>query len=262
LIKHALDLGAKKILVCVGGSATTDGASGLLQALGVEWLDSAGRPLEGIPGSLTELADINLSNLDPRIRSTEIVVLCDVRNRLLGINGSAAIFGPQKGADDTQVKKLELCLGRLREMMLEKTGKEMDQVRGGAAGGVAAGMAAFLGAKLVDGIDYFLDLTRFEDVLKDTQAVITGEGSLDLQTLEGKAPFGVAKRAKQLGIPVIALAGKIDPVAASALSAYFDAMFTIQPELTDLSEAMKHTARDLTGTAKNVGNLISLFQRN
>jgi glycerate kinase len=262
LFLRALDSGAKKILLCIGGSATTDGAAGLLESLGVRFLDGGGRPLTGMPESLTQLEDIDLGSIDPRLKHTEIVVLCDVANRLLGPHGTASIFAPQKGANPSQVKKLELCLSRMREIVLRKTGVDMNAPKsGGAAGGVAAGMFALSGAKLVDGIEYFLDLTGFDQALAQCDILITGEGSLDLQTLEGKAPMGVAQRAKLKSIPVIALAGKVSPGAMEALHLYFNAVFSIQPGPVDLPEALQHTAPDLSRTAREIGDLISVIQR-
>jgi len=153
LIRYAMDAGAQKIILCIGGSATVDGGCGLLQALGMRFLDREKKELKPIPQNLLLLDSIDDSLLDKRIRETEFIILCDVENPLLGNNGAAAVFGPQKGATPDEVVVLENTLSRLRDVCLRKTGKDMNAVRhGGAAGGTAAGLAVFLNARLVQGI--------------------------------------------------------------------------------------------------------------
>jgi len=197
-IKIALDKGAEKIIIGMGGSATVDGGSGMLKALGIRFLDANGEALTGLPGNLINLASIDVSGLDKRILKTEVVVLCDVDNLLLGENGAAAMFGPQKGASAKEVVQLDAALAKFAAISLLQTGKSMAPIKyGGTAGGASAGLFTFLDAKLVNGIEHFLVLTGFEKSLEKANLVITGEGSIDEQTLQGKGPFGVAQLAKE-----------------------------------------------------------------
>jgi glycerate kinase len=188
-----------------------------------------------------------------------LIVLCDVDNTLLGDTGAAAVFAPQKGASRKEVKKLEAGLNRLRDIVLQSTGKDMAAIKhGGASGGVAAGLAVFLNARLVNGIEYFLDSTGFNEALEKAGLLITGEGSIDLQTLQGKAPFGVARRARQKNIPVIGLAGKIPLQIHPELQQYFNVLLPINHELADMRTAIENTSDNLTRTAHTLGDLLSL----
>ena len=259
LIKAALDFQVKKIIIGIGGSATVDGAVGLLQALGIRFLDSKGRSLSNLPERLVDLVEIDLSGLDKRILQCELAVLCDVENTLLGENGAAAVFGPQKGATSEQVKKLETALAKFRDITFQKTGFDMAAIKhGGAAGGVAAGVAAFLQATLVNGIDYFLQITGFDEQLKKADIVITGEGSIDSQTLLGKGPYGVAREAKKKNVPVIALAGKVPATHDTRLQEFFDSLIDIGHGPSDLSTALQSTGADLQRTAEAIGNLLAI----
>ena len=259
LIKAALDFQVKKIIMGIGGSATVDGAVGLLQALGIRFLDAKGKSLSNLPERLVDLVEIDLSGLDKRILQCELVVLCDVENTLLGENGAAAVFGPQKGATAEQVKKLETALAKFRDITFQKTGFDMAAIKhGGAAGGVAAGVAAFLQANLVNGIDYFLQITGFDEQLKKADIVITGEGSIDSQTLLGKGPYGVASEAKKKNVPVIALAGKVPATHDTRLQEYFDSLIAIGHGPTDLPNALQSTGADLQRTGEAIGNLLAI----
>ena len=258
LIENALDRGVNKIIMCIGGSATVDGAVGLLQALGFRFLDKDGKELTNMPETLVNLEIIDFAGVDKRIKQCKIIVLCDVENVLLGKEGAAAVFGPQKGADPDDVKKLEASLTKLSNIIFKQTGKNISTIKsGGAAGGMAAGLAAFLNADLVNGIDYFLSLTKFDEALEGKDLVITGEGSIDMQTLHGKGPFGVARRAKQKGIPVIGLAGKIPVERIVSLEQYFDVLLSINNDETELSYALSQTKQNLKRTSKNIGDLLA-----
>ena len=262
LILKALDKGAKHIILCLGGSATVDGGTGILRALGVRFLDMNGLELTVLPSQLPELVKIDTSGLDPRIASCKFSVLCDVQNHLLGDNGAAAVFGPQKGATKEGVVFLETALRTLNRVSIQQFGKDLNKIQfGGTAGGAAAGLSAFLGAQLVNGIDYYLELTGFEQALQYCNLVITGEGSIDRQTLQGKAPFGVARYAKKNGIEVIALAGKIPLEPGSDFYEYFDVLLAIGNEPKDLPAALKDTALNLKRTATAVGILLHLQQQ-
>lgn len=259
LIRAALHKKVTRILLCVGGSATVDGGTGILQALGARFLDAAGKELAGMPASLVNLASIDLSALDERIRHCELIILCDVTNPLLGEKGSAAVFGPQKGASVAQVGELEASLTQFSKIVQSIKACAIQDVRyGGAAGGVAAGLHGLLKARLVNGIDHFLETTKFDDSLEQAQLLITGEGSIDAQTLEGKAPFGVAVRAKQKNIPVIALAGKLPLQYNAALHAYFDVLLPINHEALSMKDALSSTRGNLERTAWQLGEILAL----
>ena len=259
LIKAALDQGIRKIILGMGGSATVDGGCGILMALGVRFLDAGGKELTGLPETLVHLQAIDVSNLDERILACELTILCDVDNSLLGEKGAAAVFGPQKGASESDVQKLEAALMNFRRVALNLTGSDMAAIKyGGTAGGAAAGLHVLLNAKLVNGIDYFLELTGFQQELNKAELVLTGEGSVDEQTLQGKGPFGVAAKAKEKGIPVIGLAGKVPLQSPQAMQDYFTALFPSGNGPLDLPNALLMTELNLTRTAKEVGNLISL----
>ncbi|MBE7169474.1 MAG: glycerate kinase [Williamsia sp.] len=258
-IRIALDKGAGKIIVGMGGSATVDGGCGILQALGIRFLDAAGAELTGLPGSLTHLASLDLSGLDPRVLQAELIVLCDVDNFLLGPVGAAAMFGPQKGASPQAVQQLDAALARFAELALVQTGRDMASVKyGGTAGGASAGLYALLNAKLVNGIEHFLQLTHFDVALEKAGLVITGEGSIDEQTLQGKGPFGVASHAKQKGRGVIGLAGKVPLERSSALQTYFDVLLAIGHQPADLATALADTESNLIRTARELGNFLNL----
>jgi len=258
-IKQALNRGVKKIILGMGGSATVDGGTGILRALGIRFLDTTGEELQHLPGSLTELEQIDTSGLDRRIFDCEIVILCDVDNPLLGEFGAAAVFGPQKGADPEAVNKLEAALARLAAITLQVNGKDMAGMpHSGTAGGAAAGLSAFLNASLVNGIDYFLELTGFEQALSGSHLVITGEGSIDEQTLGGKGPFGVAARAKARQLPVIAIAGKVPLHHNNRLHAFFDVLMAIGNEPSNMETAFQHTRDNLIRVARQAGDLLAL----
>jgi glycerate 2-kinase len=260
LIRMAVDKGARKIIVGIGGSATVDGGCGAMQALGIRFLDKSENVLNGLPENLIELDSIDISAIDARIEHTELIVLCDVNNFLLGDHGAAAVFGPQKGASPEDVVKLEKSLTRLKEVSFRQTGKNMNAIpHGGAAGGIAAGLQIFFHAKLEQGIEYFLNNTGFDEELEKASLVITGEGSIDMQTLEGKGPYGVARRAKKKNIPVIGLAGKIPSEPDMKLDHYFDMLMEIGRPGEDLKTAMLHTAENLKHTANQLGKMLAIW---
>lgn len=258
LIREALNKKPGKIILCIGGSATVDGGVGILGALGVKFLDQNKNVLNELPISLSSLDGVDLTHIDKRVSQTEIFILCDVENPLLGINGAARIFGPQKGALEKDVEMLEARLANFNKVVMNATGKDISAIKhGGAAGGVAAGLYALLNAQLKNGIDHYLELTGFERELKRADLVITGEGSIDLQTLQGKAPFGVARKAKELGLPVIALGGNVPSVVNESLREYFDQLISINQEFINIDEAIKNTYQNLEKTAMALGDQLS-----
>jgi glycerate kinase len=259
LIRFALDKGADKIIIAMGGSATVDGGCGILSALGVVFLDGQGERLIATPEFLINMAKIDTSELDARILNCEVVILCDVDNQLLGPQGAANIFGPQKGASTDDVQVLESFLKNFATVSAAQTGIDMADIKhGGAAGGATAGLHTWINAKLVNGIEYFLSLTNFDEALKRSDLVITGEGSIDRQTLQGKGPYGVAVRAKNKNVPVIGLAGKIPLEQDAELQLYFDVLLSINNEPGDIAEAMVNTEKNLVRTAMAIGNGIAL----
>lgn len=209
LIAAAMDAGCTTVVIGVGGSASTDGGAGLLEALGARLLDDRGRPLRHGGGALADLASLDLSGLDPRLSRTAVLLASDVDNPLLGPHGAAAVYGPQKGAAAEQVAELDQALHRFADVLAATTGRDLrDQPGAGAAGGVGFAALAVLNAEARAGIDVILDLIGFEQLLDGAHLVITGEGSLDEQSLRGKAPIGVARAAARHGLPTIAIAGR------------------------------------------------------
>jgi glycerate kinase len=259
LIRFALDEGVSKIIIAMGGSATVDGGCGILSALGIVFLDKTGGQLSSMPKDLINLAKVDTSELDQRIFNCEVVILCDVDNKLLGRQGAAQVFGPQKGASTEDVQLLEGFLKNFAEVSAVQSGINMaDMKHGGAAGGATAGLHTWINAELVNGIDYFLSLTNFDEALNRSNLVITGEGSIDRQTLQGKGPYGVAVKAKIKGIPVIGLAGKISLEVDAELQRYFDVLMSINNEPVEITTAMMNTTKNLIRTAKVVGDLMAL----
>ncbi len=259
LIRFALDEGINKIIIAMGGSATVDGGCGILNALGIVFLDANGERLIAMPEYLANMAKVDTSELDPRILDCEIAILCDVDNQLLGPEGAAAVFGPQKGASPDDVQLLEEFLKNFTDISALQTGIDMANVKhGGAAGGAAAGLHTWINAKLVNGIEYFLSITRFDQALSRSDLVITGEGSIDKQTLQGKGPYGVALRAKNKNIPVIGLAGKVPLEPDAELQQYFDVLLAINNEPGEITEAMKNTEKNLVRMGRELGGLLAL----
>ena len=207
LVRAALDQGCTTIVLGVGGSACTDGGAGLLQALGARFLDSSGADLPLGGGALADLAAVDLSGLDWRLKGVGVVLASDVDNPLLGPHGAAAVYGPQKGAGPDDVARLEAGLSRLAEAIDRAAA---DRPGAGAAGGVGYAAMTVLGATQRPGIDVVLDLINFHESLLGARLVVTGEGRLDEQTLHGKAPAGVAAAAVQARVPVVAVSGGRD----------------------------------------------------
>jgi len=211
LLRAALDEGASTILVGIGGSATSDGGAGMAEALGVEFSDAAGSPLPRGGAALRRLARIDVSRRDSRLDRTQVDVACDVQIPLVGPQGAAALFGPQKGASPEDVRMLDQGLQQYREAVRVLTGIDVQNIPGsGAAGGLGAGLVAFCGAKLKPGIDLVLDSVGFDQVAAASDVVLTGEGSLDTQTRYGKALSGVLGRCARLGKPVVAVVGILE----------------------------------------------------
>jgi glycerate kinase len=228
LALDALNRGAQRIVIALGGSATVDGATGIAKALGFGLLDARGKPIDQGGGALGRLAQIVPPDDADRIRSVEWLALTDVANPLLGERGAARIFGPQKGASPSDVKTLEKGLERLASCFGHNLGQKVRRLTGsGAAGGAGAGLVGFLGANLVPGADWVLDTLGLGRLMGDADLLITGEGRLDSQSMEGKAPVSAARMARKAGVPAIALAGAVDLSASNMKKAGLTAAIPI-----------------------------------
>lgn len=259
---HALNSKPEKILLCVGGSATVDGGTGILRALGCMFYDSKGIARHDLPAAMLEITSIDATEAISRLGSTQLTILCDVANPLLGSNGAAAVFGPQKGANELQVEQLEKRLLHFANLVEDLFAVDIRSMKhGGAAGGTAAGLAGVLNAKLENGIDYFLEQVAFDKTIESADLVITGEGSIDRQTLEGKAPYGVALRARDKKIPVIAFAGKVDEKDAELLKPFFEEVISINNGDERLSVQLAKARENLVYASGNLGNMLAKKSR-
>ncbi|MGB5446044.1 MAG: glycerate kinase [Psychromonas sp.] len=263
-ILQALDLGAEKIVLGLGGSATNDGGAGILQALGGRLLDAQGNELPFGGAALADLAAIDLTNLDKRCVNVEFIVACDVSNPLTGDNGASKVFGPQKGATPEMVAKLDKALAHFADVAQKTLTVNHQQSAGfGAAGGAPMGLCLAFDIQIQAGIDMVLDILKVDDALQGADLVITGEGQMDNQTLNGKTPFGIAKRALARDIPVIAIAGSLGTEVEAlynTIGSIFGTVRSPQPLAQVLSEAegnLTRTARNIAATLA-MGNKLSL----
>ena len=258
LAQTLLDQGAHEIILCVGGSATTDGGTGLLAALGARFLDAAGRPLPPGGGSLAALDRVDLTGLDPRAREVTWRVACDVTNPLIGSQGAAAVFGPQKGAGRDDVAVLDAGLTRLAEVVAVETGLDLrDRPGMGAAGGVALLLTALCGAELVAGSTLVAETLGLDAILDGVDLVLTGEGRFDDQSLHGKVVDAVASRTPA-GVPVVVVAGEV-AVPADQMHAHgITAAFATARGPRTLDELARSAADDITYTTAAVTRLLGL----
>jgi len=259
LIKDALDQGVRKILLGIGGSATNDGGAGMAQALGVKFSGNFGPINITGGGALSEVEQIHMDELDPRIRNTEILVACDVSNPLSGPQGASAIYGPQKGADREMVQKLDQNLVHFAGLIRDQLGKEISEVPGaGAAGGLGAGLMAFLDASLMKGFDMIAGAVGLEEKIREAELVITGEGKMDSQTRFGKTPFGVTQLAAKHGKAVIGVAGTLDEDAGVLYELGFDLLMPIQEKPGDLEFSLRNAEQLLERTGERVARLLKM----
>jgi glycerate kinase len=247
LLQRALEHGAQHIILGIGGSATSDGGTGMARALGARFLDAHGKELPGNAAALQHIKRIDLERLDPRLARVRIDVICDVDNPLLGAAGAARVFAPQKGASPEQVEAIEAGLENLANLVEQQLGRDIRNLRGGgAAGGLGAGLVVFLQAELRPGAALVLELTGFEAALDGASLVLTAEGRLDDQTAHGKAPAEVARVAHRHGIACIAIAGSLGPDLQALQAAGITACFSLCPGPLDLDGAMRQAAPLLT----------------
>ncbi|MER7556674.1 glycerate kinase [Nocardioides sp. NPDC126508] len=231
----AIDAGCRRVVLGIGGSASTDGGAGLLRGLGARLLTDSGAPVPDGGAGLEQVDRLDLAELRRRVEGVEITVACDVDNPLTGPRGAAAVYGPQKGADPDQVRRLDAALAHWADVVAESTGADhRDHPGAGAAGGVGFAAVALLDAELRSGIDLVLELVDFEAGLAGATLVVTGEGALDEQTLHGKAPAGVAAAAARAGVPVVAVCGvnhlDHERLRAAGIGAAY-ALMDIEPDM-------------------------------
>ncbi len=261
LLAAALEAGATQVILGLGGSATVDGGAGCLQALGVHLLDAQGEAIGPGGAQLGRVARVDASAMDPRWRDVSLLLASDVDNPTLGEQGAAAVFGPQKGADEQQVETLEAQLTHFFTVIHQQTGRDLRQAPGGgAAGAFAAGMMAFLDAELQPGIELVLAHSGFERALADADLVITGEGQMDEQTIHGKGPIGVARMALAQGVPTVALVGGLAVHDAELHRAGMQAVLPITPGPMALEDALTDAPQLLERAALRLGYLLQTFR--
>ncbi|MDV7023445.1 glycerate kinase [Atlantibacter subterranea] len=259
LIRHALDAEVRHIIIGLGGSATNDGGAGMVQALGAQLLDQQGEPLGFGGDALSQLARIDISQLDKRLAECRIEAACDVTNPLTGEEGATAIFGPQKGATPEMIKQLDNALthyGQIIERDLDKS--VMTLKGGGAAGGMGVALYAFCGADLRQGIEIVTEALALDAAVRDADLVITGEGRIDSQSIHGKVPIGVARVAKRYAIPVIGIAGSLTADVEVVYDHGLDAIFSVIPRICTLDEALENAAENLRMNARNIAAVIKM----
>ncbi|TDL66345.1 glycerate kinase [Rhodococcus qingshengii] len=261
LILAALDLGVNHFIIGIGGSATNDGGAGMVQALGGRLLDKNGAEIGHGGGALSNLDSIDLSQLDVRLKNVKIKVACDVDNPLTGPRGASAVYGPQKGANPEWVKQLDDNLTHFANIVEQELEKPFRDIPGsGAAGGLGAGLIAFLSAELQSGVDIVLEAVRFEERMKGAALVITGEGRIDKQTINGKTPIGVAKAAKKYNVPVIAIAGSISHDSHIVYNHGIDALLSIVPGVIAQENAFENASLYMEQTAWNIAATMKLLK--
>ncbi|MDK9736770.1 glycerate kinase [Vibrio sp. D404a] len=262
LMLEAIEQGAEVIILGLGGSATNDGGAGIVQALGGKLLDDEGKQITLGGLALSELAAIDLSDLDDRLNDIDLTVACDVANPLCGESGASHIFGPQKGASPEQVMRLDSALHHFAQIAMQQhptlsLSDTLERSGYGAAGGTPMGLSLLFSMQLKPGIEMVLDTLNADEALKGASLVITGEGQMDNQTLQGKTPYGIAFRAQKQGIPTIGIAGSLGTEVDelySAMASLFGTVRSPQP----LSQVLEEAEANLTRTARNIAATLKL----
>ena len=254
MIRQALDCGVKKIIIGLGGSVTNDGGSGMAQALGVKFLDDIGCVVHARGGVLNQIAKIDLTKLDSRLKDVEIIIASDVNNPLCGEQGATAVFGPQKGASSAMVEQLEVGLQHYATLVEKSTlNVDMQNVAGaGAAGGLGFGLMAFANAKIQSGANLVIEQTGLAEKIAKADFVFTGEGSIDFQTKFGKTPWAVAQVAKQFNKPVYAFAGRVGDDVEPLLDEGFTQIVSINELNCDLEAAMQNAEINLEKSVREI----------
>ena len=259
LIKAALDHGATKIIIGLGGSATNDGGIGMLSALGVSFLDKDNQNIVANGAGLQHIKSINIDGLDARLANCEILVACDVDNPLCGHHGASHVFGPQKGATPEDIQLLDDALKHYGDCIKQQFNIDvLNQAGAGAAGGMGAALMAFTNATLKPGIDLVLEAVQLNSYMDKTDLVITGEGRIDNQTIYGKTPMGVAKIAKQFDIPVIGIAGSLGKDHQAVYGCGIDAVFAAIPGAMTLQQAFTDAKYNVENVSENIAKLWSI----
>ncbi|MFA7894269.1 glycerate kinase [Pseudomonas putida] len=262
LVAAALDAGAQRVVLAIGGSATNDAGSGMLRALGLRLLDADNQPLAEGGLALADLARIDASELDARLAHVQFEVAADVDNPLCGPQGASAIFGPQKGASPQQVQALDQALGHFADHCARLLDQDVRDYPGcGAAGGMGFAARAFMGAQFRAGVDVVAELAGLQAHVRDADLVVTGEGRFDAQTLRGKTPMGVARVAKRHGVPVVVLAGMLGEGYQQLYAHGVDAAFALVDGPMTLDQACRDTARLLQARACDIGRLWAWVKR-
>ena len=253
VLRHAVEAGVHEVVLGLGGSASTDGGAGLAQALGARVLDSAGKELPAGGAALADVATLDLRELRSRLEGVRVLVASDVTHPLLGPEGAAAVFGPQKGAGPADVERLDAALGLWAGVVAEATGTDVAAAPGaGAAGGAGFGALALLRGEMRSGIELVLDLIGFDQQLAGASLVVTGEGSLDAQSLAGKAPVGVLERSRAVGVPVVVVAGRSLLSAAESRAAGFAAVYPLSDLEPDAARSMADAGPLLTRSGATI----------
>lgn len=263
LISTALDKGLRRIILGIGGSATNDGGVGMLQALGAKFVDKTGKSLSFGGAALTDLAQIDMSGLDPRLQETRIEVACDVDNPLCGEYGASAVFGAQKGATKADIQRLDAALRHFAEQVQAQLGIDIQTPKGaGAAGGMGGGLMLLPQVRLRSGIQMVIEAVDLAAAIADADIVVTGEGRMDGQSVHGKTPIGVAKLAKSAGKPVIAIVGSLREDYPAVYEAGIDAVFPIIRQINSLENTLQAGHENLISTAENVARLWQIAGKN
>lgn len=253
LILAAAKNGAKRLVIGLGGSATNDAGCGAAAACGVSFLDKEGNSFIPVGGTLDKIDKIDISTMDESVRSLPITAMCDIDNPFYGPTGAAAIFGPQKGADEKMVELLDGKMKHLASIIESQLGIVLQEIPGsGAAGGMGGGMKAFFGARMQMGIDAVLEITGFEDLAAGADMIFTGEGKIDSQSLRGKVVIGVARKARKMGIPVIAVVGDIGDDIDAAYDEGVTGIFSINRVAVPYKEARLRAKSDMKLTMDNI----------
>lgn len=260
LMLHAVHNGCKKILIGLGGSATNDAGVGAAAAVGVKFFDKNNNEFIPTGNTLKEIYLIDTTNIDKKLKSVEITTMCDIDNPLCGENGAAYVFARQKGADDMMIKNLDEGLSHLSDIIKKDINLEVKEIDGaGAAGGMGAGMVAFFSSELRMGIEAVLDIVNFESLIQGTDLIFTGEGMIDNQSLRGKVVVGVARRAKKVGVPVLAIVGDVGDGIEPIYDMGVNAIFSINRKAIPFSEAKLRSEQDLKDTMSDIIKTIKVF---
>jgi glycerate kinase len=254
LLCAALDAGCRRIIIGMGGSATNDGGAGLAVALGARLLDAKGRELDPGGVALARLARLDVRGVDARVREADIVAATDVMSPLLGPDGASIVFGPQKGASRAVARELDAALGHYAQVVERDLGIDVDVAGAGAAGGTPAALIAFCGARIESGFAVIAEAVRLRDRIERADVAVTGEGRLDAQSARGKTTGGVARIARELRRPVVAIVGSVTDDGARRA---FDAVFAVVPEVATLDEALARPVGTLTEASRRAGRWLA-----